>query len=249
MRVFTAELSLAKSAAIRARNEVLSSMEASQLVCVEGREIKIGADAIAEEAIVDTLAQSGIPILSEESGFNAHEAVDLYWVIDPLDGSANFSRGLAPSCVSVALIHEDSPVLGVVLDVGTGDCFEGDVTGARQNGQPIHCAPECTVARAMIATGIPARVRLDQGYLARLCDTVASVQKVRMIGSAATSLVLLAQGKVDAYLENGIMIWDVAGGLAIAKAAGAILSLRRTETQHMLDVVAASGPSLLRDLL
>lgn len=206
-------------------------------------DVKIAADRRAESLIVAQLrARTPYAILSEEAGQIAAQgpAGSLTWIIDPLDGSLNYHQGIPLCCISIALYDGWEPVLGVVYDFNRGELFTGIVgQGAQCNGLAI--GPSATQRRqeAVLATGFP--VSRDfaapalQGFIAQIRD----FRKVRLLGSAALSLSYVACGRLDAYTEESIMLWDVAGGCALLKAAGGRVELRRgTDFQQPVTVYA-----------
>lgn len=215
-------LALAESAA-RAAGRLLvdAAGSARAVVGVEGREVKVAGDRLAEQCILDHLRASGLPALSEEAGWTGAAGAPAYWVVDPLDGSVNFARGLPSCAVSIALVRDGAPVLGVVHDFRRDETFQGLVgAGAWLNGAPIHVSDTAVAAQGVVMTGIPSRMLTDAAAMARLGGFLARWRKVRMIGSAALSLAYVAAGRADAYGEENIMFWDVAAGLALVTAAG-----------------------------
>lgn len=216
-------LDLASDAA-QAAGRLLKSLDASNLTVLSDtpRDIKLAADRQAEALILSQLGGSGYAILAEEGG--AHGAVDgeaPVWVVDPLDGTMNFSRGIPLCCVSIALLVAGEPVLGVVHDFNRGETFSGIAgEGAWLNGQPMQVSSVSSADRAILATGLPAGGDFDGAALQWLAEDMQRFRKVRMLGSAALMLAYLAAGRVDAYREDDIMLWDVAAGLALVRGAG-----------------------------
>lgn len=208
-----------------------------------GRDIKTRADVAAEECIRSRLAQTGIGVLAEESAPPEEEAADgVRWIIDPLDGTMNFVRGLPLCAVSIGLWDGNQPLLGVVHDIHSGRVFSGVVgVGARCDGTPLAVSTTPDACRAVLATGFPTHLDHGQENLARFIARVQSFKKVRMLGSAALSLAHVAAGHVDAYVEENIMIWDVAAGLAIVKAAGGDIAVRDTDVTHAWTAAASNG--------
>ncbi|MCW2316597.1 myo-inositol-1(or 4)-monophosphatase [Rhodoblastus acidophilus] len=194
---------------------------ASQL----GRDIKLAEDAACEAAIRAALsARSSHPILGEETGWGETSPTDgPHWVIDPLDGSFNFSRGIPLFAVSIALC-EGPPAaprarLGVIYDPSRDEMIAGgEDAPLTLNGAP--CSGLVAARRQILATGYPSKSDPD-AVTARLGAATRDYTKIRMIGSAALSLAWLALGRLDGYEEQNIMWWDVAAGLALARAAGA----------------------------
>lgn len=208
-----------------------------------GREVKIDADKRAEALIVAALRRDWpFPILSEEAGWVDGAESETFWAVDPLDGSVNYAMGYPHCAVSVALIHQRRPVLGVVDCFALGERFVGAVgKGATLNGAAIRVSSVDTPDRGVLQTGIPARMRSDPAAQAQMMDRLMRWRKVRMLGSAASALACVACGRADAYAESGSMLWDVAGGLALVAAAGGAIHLPTGALDAPLDIVATNG--------
>ena len=192
---------------------------------VIGREVKVRADRMAEDMIVKSLARGGdIPILTEETGWigdRAAGASGLAWALDPLDGSVNYIKGYPHCAVSIGLLRDGKPVLGVVDCFMLGETFSGAVGhGAWLNGTPIQVSAVANSSEGILNTGIPARAKADAEDFAQFMAEMLNWRKVRMIGSAAAALAYVACGRSDFYRESGSMLWDVAGGCALVEAAG-----------------------------
>ena len=191
----------------------------------QGREVKIGADGRLDRFIASGLgASSPFPVHSEERWQSGRSMKRGWgWVVDPLDGSLNFSRGIPLSCISVALCSGTVPVLGVVHDVNRLEQFQGLVgAGAWLNGRPFRIGAVRKKARAVLCTGFPVRRDYSAGALQAFVRDVQAYQKVRMFGSAGLSLAYVACGRADVYQEEGIGLWDVAAGIALVRAAGGV---------------------------
>lgn len=208
-----------------------------------GREVKIRADRHAEALIVQALqAQSRYRILSEEVGWIAGTEGDLLWAVDPLDGSVNYAQGFPHWAVSIALVRGTTPLLGVVACPQLGETFTGVAgAGAWLNGAPIRVSAVADPMRGVLMTGIPARAAADEPAMAAFAQRLARWRKVRMIGSAACAIVAVAAGRADAYHETGGMLWDVAGGCAVAAGAGAEVEIAATAADAPLDVRVTNG--------
>jgi myo-inositol-1(or 4)-monophosphatase len=209
-----------------------------------GKEIKIAADAFLDGELRRRFLETGLSILTEESGLIEQAAGELCWVVDPLDGSINYLRGAGPSAISVALIQGTAaPLFGVVFSLDRGTLsWGGPGLGAYSDGSPIRVSGARDIAGSIVCGGFPARFRTgDTHALSQYCGTIARFSKVRMIGSAASSLLMVAEGRVDAYFEEEIMLWDVAAGLAIIEGAGGVWRLTpRSENPYQCRVVAAA---------
>jgi len=216
-------LKMAEAAAAAAGAALQANRAAWSVVAAEeGREVKIDADREAEALILDTLKRaSPYPIISEEAGWaRARARGDRFvWAVDPLDGSINYLRNYPHCAVSIALLDSGSPVLGVVDCFVLQERFAGIVgEGAWLNGAPIRVSRIADPAAGILQTGVPARASDDSMRLFE--RRLRTWRKVRMIGSAATALAYVAAGRAEAYRESGSMIWDVAAGCALVKAAG-----------------------------
>jgi myo-inositol-1(or 4)-monophosphatase len=215
---------------------------------VIGREWKITADRELEEFIIRNLQdKSDYSILSEESGMIEGDG-DLTWIVDPLDGSANFSRNLPFFAISVGLWHGAEPLLGAVLEVPAGRLYSGVVgAGAWCNGDPIRSLlgkPQLP-QDGIVCTGYPAGLSHSSRQLQELIEGSQKFGKTRMLGSAAVMLCYVASGRCDSYFERRIALWDVAAALAIVRAAGGVIRIFDITADYRLDVEAASCKHLL----
>ncbi len=206
-----------------------------------GKDIKTQADLAAEELLKRHLAKTGLPILSEEGGGCSLAEVRQrrHWIIDPLDGTLNFSRRFPMACVSVALWNGMQPELGVVADLERNRLLSGQV--GRPADVPLRVSRTGDAGQAVLATGFPSGRTYDCGGLAAFVQQVQHFKKVRMIGSAALSLSYVAEGVFDAYCEEDIWIWDVAAGLALVLAAGGCFWMTPLNERGQVTVFASNG--------
>jgi myo-inositol-1(or 4)-monophosphatase len=148
----------------------------------------------------------------------------LRWVVDPIDGTANFARGASRFCVSLACMEGETPLIGVILAPALREtvwAWRGG--GAWLNGDAIHAAETSDVSRAIIEVGWSRR-RPNADYL-KVCERVmADGSSMRRGGSGALGLVDVAIGRQDGYAELHINLWDVAAALVILREAGARVS-------------------------
>jgi len=211
------------------------------------RDVKLVADQMSEELILGELrGATGIPALAEETGHRGPEHVNgLLWVVDPLDGTVNYSRSIPQCCVSIALLQHDVPTVGVIYDFTRDEMFSGIVgAGAWLNAKVINVSQINQRRYAILATGLPSRRDFSPQALSRFGQSLAGWQKVRMFGSAALSLAYVASGRVDAYWEESIMPWDIAAGHAIVEAAGGAIRTSEAKDDGSVDVIGAN-PHLL----
>lgn len=201
------------------------------------------ADLASERAIRAVLgaASPDIPVVGEEEG---GEQAERRWLVDPLDGTANFVHGFPIVGVSIALVEGDRPVVGVVDAPFLGDCYTARVGGgAFRNGEPI-AVSDRPVAEAICATGFPfrkKRERLDE-YLPVFERALRALEDLRRAGAASLDLSWSAAGVFDGYFEQALGPWDVAaGGVLVREAGGIVTDWAGSETAWLAsgDVVAA----------
>jgi myo-inositol-1(or 4)-monophosphatase len=208
----------------------------------QGRDIKIDADFATDARVHEELMRrSKIPILSEERPSSA-AADGERWIVDPVDGSMNFARQIPFCCVSIALWHGMTPVLGVIHDLSRDEVFSGIVGGgAWLNGQPIRVSDVGDRSRAILCSGLPTATVHGDTKLNAFVARAEAYKKLRALGSAALMLAYVACGRCDAYAEDGIAIWDVAAGLAILTAAGGRFTMTAAEPPYRYDVEATNA--------
>lgn len=144
------------------------------------------------------------------------------WIVDPLDGTTNFTRGVPPYAVSVGLHVDAVGTVGVVLDVSSGELFAATRgEGLTLNGEPARVSETDSLDAALLATGFPFRdYGYVEGYLTSFERAIRATRGVRRHGAAAVDLAWTAAGRFDGYFEAGLAPWDVAAGLVLVEAAG-----------------------------
>jgi myo-inositol-1(or 4)-monophosphatase len=231
--------------AVSAASSILREVYESDAVVASagGRDIKTEADLAAERAILDVLAESPWPVLSEEAGAAGDLRPDgAFWVVDPLDGTFNFARGLPFCGVSVGFWKEGRPRVGVIEDLASGEVMSGLVgEGAWCDGRALRVSETDELSQAALATGFPTGRDYSAAALAATVEGIQRFKKIRMLGSAALSLAQVAAGRVDAYWEEKIWLWDVAAGLALVEAAGGAFEISPPAADWKLNVFAHNG--------
>ena len=244
MHDFNNELIVAKNASIVASEILLHQKESfNEVLSDAGRDIKIKADIASESVIKDYLLSNSVfPILAEESGAD-QDLGKSFWIVDPLDGTSNYSRDFPICCISIALMHENEIVLGVINDFNRNNIYESTINSkAKLNGKDISVSSIADVSKATLTTGFPAKGRFDEDFIKEFTEDSLKWKKVRMIGSAAMSCAYVASGQFDQYQEKGIFLWDVAAGLSLIKSAGGSFSYNfHSDNKFKLDVIANNG--------
>lgn len=212
-------------------------------------------DKAAEDAIIDTI-QSQYPnhgFLAEERKNKTQLGEQEYqWIIDPLDGTTNYIHGYPHYSVSIALLHKNQLVQGVVYDPIRNDLFVARRgQGAYLNDRRIRVANRGQLAGSLIATGFPYAdfSRLDE-YLAIFKTMIQNTAGVRREGSAALDLCYVASGRADGFWEFDLKPWDIAAGALIAQEAGAIVTdLEGEDTWLETGNIVAANPKILALML
>jgi len=180
-------------------------------------------DRRSECAIVEILhaAFPGHRILAEEGGEHSQRKSPYRWIVDPLDGTTNFTHGFPAFCVSIGLEAEGRIVLGVVYDPLRQELFEAEAgKGALLNGRRIHVSTVPTLNKALLVTGFAYDRDSRQRNLEHFERFVLATQGLRRTGSAALDLSYVAAGRVDGFWELRLSPWDVAAGSLIVTEAG-----------------------------
>lgn len=184
-------------------------------------------DKTAEELIVSDLKS-----LLPDAGFITEEGTEkqddnpLKWVIDPLDGTTNFIHGVPCFAVSIALLQEKEPIVGVVYEINQGEMFTSwKDGGAYLNGERISVSESKTVSASLFGTGFPYYdYNLLDEYLALFKHLMQHSRGLRRPGSAATDLAYVASGRFDGFYEYSLSPWDVAAGVLLVREAGGIVT-------------------------
>lgn len=232
--MYSVEMELAKKAAVEA-GRFLKERKNIVIEDLSGKDLKLSSDKSSEKIILDILEGSNLPILSEEGG-SPKPLGDKYWIVDPLDGTVNYYKGIdGLACVSIALWDSHKPVLGVVYRFMAEELFYGSLgNGAYLNGEALNPSQVHKVSHAVLATGFPVQRSYDEESLGRFIKKVQVFKKIRMLGAAAIMGVFVACGRVDAYMEEEIMLWDVCAAVAIVNAAGGAAELEVRENNKCL---------------
>ena len=218
-------ITIAVRAARAAGNVILRYMNRIDgLTVVEKQRMDFASevDKLAESEIVKELrrAYPDHAIVGEEG--SAIGRGPLTWVIDPLDGTHNYLRGIPHFSVSIAMLDKGVPIYGVVFDPLRNELFtasKGD--GAYLNDRRIRVSKRENLGGAMIATGFPYRQRAHlDAQLAMTRALLGLAEDIRRSGSAALDLAYTAAGRYDGYFEIGLKPWDMAAGVLLVHEAG-----------------------------
>jgi myo-inositol-1(or 4)-monophosphatase len=217
-------------------------------------------DTETERLLRDRLAQlrSGDAVLGEEIGGPTDPAAAagaVTWVLDPIDGTVNFVYGIPSYAVSVAAQIDDVSVAGAVADVVGGRLYSAatglgahvaDAEGTRR----LQCSAADDLSLALVGTGFAYSTRRRTVQAELVSKILPVVRDVRRIGSAALDLCMVAAGRLDAYYEHGLHVWDGAAGALIAAEAGArVLLPDPGDPERNAALVVAAAPGIADQLL
>lgn len=205
------------------------------------KDIKTEADRELNDTIIRVLSKSDLPILSEEgSSFNMNQD-NLYWIIDPLDGTYNFSRGFPIANISIALMYNGEPALGIIKDVYSNNLWYAvKGGGCYYNNQIAKVSEISKISDAMICTGFPSGSNFEESQLNKILNSIKKFKKIRMLGAASSMLSYVANGSFDVYYENDIYLWDVAAGICLIREAGGEIYMKKNHDDYKYEVIASN---------
>jgi myo-inositol-1(or 4)-monophosphatase len=228
----TVELAFALEVAARAGELQMERYERVERIDYKSaRDVVTEVDHLSEALIFDAIraAFPGDALLGEESGEHdgaaaGHTATSgqgRVWVVDPLDGTINYANGIPFFCVSIALVEEGRPVVGVVHDPSRGESFAATIDGpATLAGKPIRASGKAALSDFVISMALGGRAAATRAREVR-----KAIRVPRSMGSAALALAYVANGRFDAFVQQGgLSTWDIAAAGLIAERAGATVT-------------------------
>ena len=225
---FAAELETAFAAAAEAAALIAGRAGADRVREKARADLVTEVDEAAERAIVARL-RDAFPddaVVAEESA-SAAVTAGRRWIVDPIDGTTNFVHGHPFACVSIALVDDAGPAVGVIHAPLLGEVYHAvRGGGAWLNGRAIHVTEVDRPGGSLLATGFPFKTGkgdLD-AYMRLVADAIRATHDVRRAGSAALDLAFVAAGRHEGYFEIGLAPWDVAAGMLLVTEAGGRVS-------------------------
>ena len=171
------------------------------------------------------------------------QSSDHQWVVDPLDGTVNYFYGIPHFCVSIALRYKKEIMVGAIYDPMRDELWSTQ-KGAKPtlNGKPFRVSERAALSEAVISVGMSKTgVTIDAG-LPLLQQMVHRARKCRLMGSAALDMAYVACGRFDAYIEQGISLWDIAAGWILIETAGGVVDMRpRKDMKDKYSIIASNG--------
>nr|WP_042191557.1 inositol monophosphatase family protein [Kibdelosporangium sp. MJ126-NF4]CEL20152.1 Inositol-1-monophosphatase [Kibdelosporangium sp. MJ126-NF4]CTQ97377.1 Inositol-1-monophosphatase (EC 3.1.3.25) [Kibdelosporangium sp. MJ126-NF4] len=225
-----AELMPIASQAVSMARKIIQQRAPFSVAAKGERDMVTDVDLAVEEAVRNFLAKEtpDIRLVGEEQGQSGAADSTLWWVLDPIDGTANFARGIPLSAVSLALVDGTQAVLAAI-DLPFMDTWytARAGSGAYANGEPMRCSPVTDLSEAVISIGDfsvgAGAAAKNRVRLALLAELGANAQRIRMIGTAATDLAWVAQGRLDATINLSNKPWDTMAGVLLVREAGGLV--------------------------
>ncbi|GAB3672931.1 inositol monophosphatase family protein [Halopiger thermotolerans] len=209
-------------------------------------EIDLRAEQIIRSIITEAHPEHAI--ISEEAGRDG--AARFTWVVDPLDGTANYVTGFEHYCTSIALLDESEPVVGVVVHPQREDMYTAVAgNGARKNGRPISVSSAPSLAESAVLFGISPPI-VDDGRLRRVYQHLFPPDRsrgLRQLGAGACDLSFVANGTFECFLDKYTSPWDVAAGSLLVEEAGGTVTdwdgspVNFTAEERDVGIVASNG--------
>ena len=210
----------------------------------EAHDIKLEIDVQAQELITESLLKK-FPehALYGEEGIAGDQKSNHQWVVDPLDGTVNYFYGIPHFCVSIALRFMDEIIVGVIYDPMREEIWATQKGGKPTlNGKPFRVSERADLAEAVISVGLSKTGVTIEAGLPLLQEMVHRARKCRLMGSAALDMAYVACGRFDAYIEQGISLWDIAAGWILVENAGGTVEMKpRTDMKEKYSIIASNG--------
>jgi myo-inositol-1(or 4)-monophosphatase len=210
----------------------------------EAHDIKLEIDVRTQELITQLLLEQ-FPqhAIYGEEGVVGDQASEHQWVVDPLDGTVNFYYGIPHFCVSIALRFKGEIIVGVIYDPIREEMWSGQKgEKPRLNGQHFRVSERTELAEAVISVGLSKTGVLIESNVPMLQEMIRRARKCRLLGSAALDMAYVACGRFDAYIEQGISLWDIAAGWILVETAGGTVDLRpRQDMKDKYSIIASNG--------
>lgn len=242
MTDYSTKLRAAETAARAAGAFLRRSFHSEKVVDASlAHDVKLRLDKEAQELIAQHLLAS-FPqdsLLGEEGVGGCEGAAD-QWVVDPLDGTVNYFYGIPIFCVSIALQARGQLVLGCVYDPMQDECFTAQRgKGAYLNGKRIQVSSRAGMQEAIVFIGHGSHDGSGENGIRRFARISSQVRKIRILGSAALTISYIAAGRLDAYIENRINLWDFAAARVLLEEAGGRLEFSPSENSGVTGSVIA----------
>ena len=206
-------------------------------------DLKLELDRKAQDLIFARIAEQ-FPdhALYGEEGLGGNQESDYQWIVDPIDGTVNFFYGIPHFCVSIAIRKGDDILAGVIHDPMTDETWTAEKDGeVLLNGKPLRVSTRTKLEEAIVFIGCGKDEEALKIGLERFRKASLRCRKMRMMGSAALGMAYTASGRLDAYVESRISLWDIAAGKLILEMAGGACELTAHEANPDIYAIKATN--------
>ena len=210
----------------------------------EAHDIKLEIDVRTQDLITQSLlGKFPEHALYGEEGIVGDQESAHQWIVDPLDGTVNYFYGIPHFCVSIALRLEGEIMVGVIYDPIRDELWtaqKGDTP--KLNGTAFRVSERADLAECIVSAGLSKTGETIDAGLPLLQQMVRRARKCRMLGSAALDMAYVACGRLDAYIEQGISLWDIAAGWILIETAGGKVEMKpRRDMKDKYSIIASNG--------
>jgi len=231
----------ARAAGTLIRAQFGRPLDVSQMLA---HDIKLDLDVQSQE-LITTMLLDAFPshAIYGEEGIAGDQESDWQWIVDPIDGTVNFFYSIPHFCISIALRYKGDIVLGVIYDPMRDELWEVEKGGKpKLNGSVFQVSQRTLLSDAVVSVGMSKSPDVAAQATVLLEKYVRRARKCRLMGSAALDLAYVACGRLDAYIEQSVSLWDVAAGQLLVEAAGGRFeSVMRADNPDKISVRAWNG--------
>jgi len=211
---------------------------------LEAHDIKLELD-VQSQALITGMILDQFPshAIYGEEGLAGNQSSPFHWIVDPIDGTVNFFYGIPHFCISIALRERSEIILGVIYDPMRDELWQVRKGGPPLlNGKPVAVSTRTAISEAILSVGFSkTKATIDSG-LPLFQDLVYRARKCRLMGSAALDMAYVATGRLDAYIEQSVSLWDIAAGILLVESAGGSVKIEtHPDNPDKFSVVATSG--------
>jgi myo-inositol-1(or 4)-monophosphatase len=239
----------AKAAGVLLRENFGCALEVDEM---KQHDIKLALDVESQDLITGILlGEFPDYALYGEEGVAGNQDSDYQWIVDPIDGTVNFYYGIPHYCISIALRHKGELIVGVIYDPSMDDLWTV-VKGEKPylNGKEISVSSRTKLEESILYVGCGKTDDALSTGLDRFRRASVRARKMRMMGSAALGMAYIATGRLDAYIESRISLWDIAAGQLLIEATGGKVTLTPKEGEpDVYSIVATNGKIPVEEIL
>jgi myo-inositol-1(or 4)-monophosphatase len=237
----SAAIDAARAAGVLLRENFGTPLDVNAL---EAHDIKLDLDVRSQDLITKMILDR-FPdhAIYGEEGIAGNQASAFHWIVDPIDGTVNYFYSIPHFCVSIALRENDEIIVGVIYDPMRDELWQTTKgTPTLLNGKPCSVSARTKISEAILSVGFSKTQATISDGLVLFEKYVRRARKLRMMGSAALDMAFVASGRLDAYIEQMVSLWDIAAGKILVENAGGRVEIReRADAKNKLAVTASSG--------